>query len=300
MNNIIAKTDSYKLIHWMMYPEKTEYVYSYFESRKGAEFPYTVFFGLQYLIKRYLLGSVVKQSDVEVMAKLAKAHFGTDKYFNRAGWEYIINKHGGKLPIRIKAVPEGMPVPVSNVLMTVENTDPNCAWLTNALESLLTHVWYPSTVATLSRVCKDMFKDYLNKTSDNPNGVQFMLHDFGYRGVSSDESADIGGLAHLINFMGTDTIPAMLAAVEWYNANPSLQGLAYSVPATEHSVMTALGPTGEEKMVGKLLDIFPTGIFSGVGDSYDIYNFVDNIVGRVYKDRILARDGVFVVRPDSV
>ena len=298
MKNILTQTDSYKLNHWNQYPEGTEVVYSYLESRKGAEFEATPFFGLQYILKRYLAGVVVTQGKIEQAAVLCKAHFGNEAYFNRKGWEYILKTHAGKLPLRIKAVPEGTPVTVSNVLMTVENTDTNVPWLTNYVESLLTHVWYPSTVAALSRSTKEMFKRFLDKTSDNPGAINFMLHDFGYRGVSSDESACMGGAGHLLNFLGTDTVPAMEFAIDWYGA--SLDGLAYSVAATEHSIMTARGPQGEDEILDNLLLKYPRGILSVVSDSYDIYNFVENLVCGKFKNRILARDGVFVVRPDSI
>jgi nicotinamide phosphoribosyltransferase len=297
-NNIITKTDSYKLNHWNQYPKGTQIVYSYFESRKGAKFDNTVFFGLQYTLKAYLEGVVVTREKIEEAASLCKAHFGSEKYFNREGWEYILNTHGGKLPVRIKAVPEGTPVSVSNVLMTVENTDEKCFWLTNALESLLTHVWYPSTVATLSRETKKLMHKALSITSDNPDAINFMLHDFGYRGVSSDESAAIGGAAHIINFLGTDTVCAMELARDYYGA--PLDGLAYSVAATEHSIMTSRGKDGESQIVEDLLNEYPEGILSCVADSFDYYHFVTHIVGEQFQQRILNRNGVFVVRPDSV
>jgi nicotinamide phosphoribosyltransferase len=296
-NNIILATDSYKLNHWNQYPKNTEAVYSYFESRHGAQFPYTVFFGLQAILKQYLEGAVVTIGDVQAARELARAHFGNEALFNRDGWVHIVRDHGGKLPLRIKAVPEGTPVPTGNVLMTVENTCPECFWLTNAVESLLTHVWYPSTVATLSRTVKQTIDRYLYRTAESKDGLQFMLHDFGYRGASSHETAAIGGLAHLVNFVGTDTLPAMLLGIEAYGAE--LESLAFSVPATEHSVMTALGQDGEMDVVDQLLDEYPTGILSVVADSYNIYDFVDQ-VGTRFKDRILARDGVFVIRPDSI
>jgi nicotinamide phosphoribosyltransferase len=300
MDNICGKTDSYKLNHWNQYPVGTQTVYSYFESRKGALFPYTVFFGLQYILKKNLVGQVVTRKKIEQAAYLAKCHFGDEKRFNRAGWEYILNKHNGYLPIRIKAVPEGSVIPTNNVLMTVENTDEEgCGWLTNYLESILTHVWYSSTVATLSRTVKEDINAFLTATTDALGGLNFMLHDFGYRGVSSDESAEIGGAGHLVNFLGTDTVPAMFLLAKYYN-NGNLENIAYSVPATEHSIMTALGKEGEAQVVENLLNEYPTNILSVVADSYDIYNFVDNIVGKQFKGRILARDGVFVVRPDSV
>src|SRR5688572_2985682 len=296
LNNLICKTDSYKMTHHKQYPMGTETVYSYFEARKGAAFDKTTFFGLQYLIKKYLEGVVVTMEDIDEAEALAFAHFGTTEHFNRVGWEYIVKEHGGKLPLRIKAVPEGLVVPVNNVMMTVENTDPNCWWLTNYVETLLTHVWYPSTVATLSRVTKEGIAAYLDETGASHDGIGFMLHDFGYRGTSSDESAAIGGAGHLVNFMGTDTVAAMCLAVDYYNA--PLENLAFSVPATEHSVMTSLGKAGEYQLLDQLLKDHPAGILSVVSDSYDIYKMVNEVCKR--KDTIMKREGVFVVRPDSI
>jgi len=296
--NICLTTDSYKLNHWNQYPAGTEKVYSYFECRKGALYAETPFFGLQYIIKNHLEGVVVTREKIENAAKLCKAHFGSEKYFNREGWEHILNSWGGKLPVVIKAVEEGTVVPINNVLMTIENTGgAETAWLTNFLETILSQVWYPITVAALSRNVKTTIKEYLDATSDG-GLLNFGLHDFGFRGASSWETAGIGGAAHLINFLGTDTVVAMEVAMNYYNAN--LENLAFSVAATEHSVMTALGKNGEEQVVENLLNEYPTGILSVVADSYDIYNFVSNIVGTKFKDRILARDGVFVVRPDSI
>jgi nicotinamide phosphoribosyltransferase len=294
--NIILATDSYKLNHWNQYTKDTDGVYSYFESRVGSEYPYGVLFGLQYILKEFLEGVRVTQENIDAAAELSLAHFGSDSYFNKAGWKHILEAHGGKLPVRIKAVPEGMPIPTNNVLMTVENTDPEVPWLTNAIESLLTHVWYSSNVATLSRITKEMISGFLAETADSQDGLMFMLHDFGYRGATSHESAGIGGLGHLLNFLGTDTLPAMLYAMKYYDA--PLEGLAYSVAATEHSIMTSLGPDGEFEIVDQLLEDYPTGILSVVADSYDIYNFVSEIGAR--RDKIVARDGVFVVRPDSI
>jgi len=302
--NIILKTDSYKCIHFLQYPENCKYVYSYFESRNGSKFDNTVFFGLQYILKEHLEGVVVTRKDIEDAANLCKVHFGSEKYFNRKGWEYILNNCGGKLPIRIRAIPEGSVIPTSNVLMTVENTDENCPWLTNHLETVLTHVWYPTTVATLSRETKKIIEKYFDKTStSDKSAIAFMLHDFGFRGTETVESASIGGAAHLINFMGTDTIVGMLLAMDYYRA--PLEGLAYSVPASEHSVMTAFGEDGEEKVLDNLLEKHPTGILSIVSDSYDIKRFVKKYI-KERKDIILNRQlndiGAcrFVVRPDSL
>jgi nicotinamide phosphoribosyltransferase len=293
--NLVLATDSYKLTHWNQYPKGTTGVYSYFESREGATYPYTVFFGLQKILED--LAKPVTRGEVLDAAHLAKIHFGNEDLFNIRGWTYILAHHSGRLPLRIKAVPEGSVIPTGNVLMTVENTDPKCYWLTNFVESLLTHVWYPSTVATLSRTTKEMIARFLDATADNRDGLPFMLHDFGYRGAATHDAAAIGGAAHLVNFMGTDTLPAMQLAMQSYDA--SLEGLAYSVPATEHSVMTSLGREGEYSIVNRLIAEHPTGILSVVADSYNIYEFVKGIGGSLFREKILARDGVFVVRPDS-
>lgn len=294
-NNIITKSDSYKMCHWKMYPDNTEYVYSYFESRNGAKFDKTVFFGLQYYLEQYLKGQVVTREKIEWAAKLSKAHFGNDGYFNRAMWEHILNKHGGRLPLEIRAVPEGTPVPTSNVLMTVVNTDPKCAALTNYVETLLSQIWAPSTVATLSYEVLKMMMQFRNDTGSQ-DFVKFTLHDFGFRGVSSAESAGIEGAGHLLNFLGTDTVQAMETAHDYYDA--LLDGLAYSVAATEHSIMTSMGREGEAKLFGDLLKKYPEGILSVVIDSYDYRNFVNNIALQ-YKDEILNRNGKVVFRPDS-
>lgn len=294
--NIVTMTDSYKLAHWQQYPPGTEVVYSYFEAREGAVFPETVFFGLQYLLKEYLAGEVVTKDRVDQAELLVEQHLGDRMLFNRVMWDHIIKDHGGRLPVEIKAVPEGTVVPINNVMMTVENTCLRCAPLTNHLETLLCHIWHACTVATLSREVKKMIRQYLRRTSDNLAGLDFMLHDFGYRGVSSNEAAAIGGLAHLVNFKGTDTVAALEAAQDYYHHQGAA---AFSVPATEHSVMTAEGPDGECSVIGRLLEAYPKGILSVVADSFDYFGCVENIIGGVYRNDILARDGIFVVRPDS-
>ena len=295
--NIVKNTDSYKYCHFGMYPKGTQTVYSYFESRTGAKYNKTMFFGLQYYLKEYLEGVVVTKEMIDAGEKFALAHFGTLKgTFNRPMWEYILTKYGGKLPIRIKAVPEGTLVDVSNVLMTVENTDPACYQLTNHIETLLSKLWYPCTVGTLSYEIKKMIQFYADTTSSSDGLVPFSLHDFGYRGASSEESAAIGGAAHIINFLGTDTTIGMDMAVDYYGA--SLDGLAYSVPATEHSIMTSLGKDGEILLMDYLFQTYPEGILSIVIDSYDYKNFVE-IAGTIFKERIVNRKGKTVFRPDS-
>lgn len=295
MFNLVTGTDSYKLCHHQQYPADTEFVHSYFESRAGAKFNGTLFFGLQYYLKKYLAGPVVTAEKIAFGKELALAHLGSASHFNEPMWNHILAKHGGRPPVRIRAVPEGLVIPTGNVLMSVQNTDPVCAPLTNHLETILSQVWAASTVATLSYEIYKMLEHYRGLTGDM-NGLRFGLHDFGYRGCSSVEGAGVLGAGHLVTFLGTDTIRAMEVAHEYYDA--PLQGLAYSVPATEHSVMTATGEAGEEALFVRLLKQYPTGVLSVVIDSYNYRRFV-NEYGRKYKDLILARDGKVVFRPDS-
>jgi len=276
-----------------MLPEGTEYVYSYMEARKGATFNNTVFFGLQYLLKEYFTGSVLTAGKIQQAQAVIDTHLGPGA-FNREGWENMLDKHQGMLPVRIKAVPEGTPISIDNIMMSVQNTDTESPWLTGYIETVLTHLWYASTVATLSRECKKMMKNYLNNTSENMERLDFMLHDFGFRGVSSVESAGSGGAGHLVNFQGTDTIQALEFAMEYYNAPVC----AYSVPATEHSIMTALGEAGEMEMMGSLLDKYPEGILSVVIDSYDYIKFIEN-THKAYGNKIMTGKCKVVFRPDS-
>lgn len=233
-NNICLLTDSYKVTHHYFYPKGTEKIYSYLESRLGAEFNKTIFYGLQYIIKKYLEGPVVNPQKIEEASKLISSHIGED-IFNEEGWYYILDKYDGYLPIEIKSVAEGTPVNVGNVLMTVENTDKKSFWLVNYLESLLLQVWYPSTVATLSAEVRKLANFYLDVTGSCKDNMDFMLHDFGYRGSSSTESSMLSGSAHLLSFSGTDTIAALTIPKNYYN-DSNLYG--FSVQATEHSIMT--------------------------------------------------------------
>ncbi len=243
-------------------------------------------------------GQAFTREDVDAAEELMNGVFGRNGVFRRENFDYILERHGGRLPVRIKAVPEGMSVPVRNVLMTIENTDPNCFWLTNFLETLLMQVWYPSTVATISRQIRKIVEQYYNATADAPAhaGIDFVLNDFGFRGVSSVESAGLGGSAHLASFSGSDTVYASQFAKKYYDAQ-RVYGM--SVPATEHSIMTLLGAEGERQVFDHVLNAYPEGILSCVSDSYDIFRAVGDYWGGEFRERILNREGTLVVRPDS-
>ena len=300
-NNICLLTDSYKITHHYFYPKGTKKIYSYLESRVGAEFNKTIFYGLQYIIKKYLKGKVVSQEKIDEADNLMQTHLG-EGIFNREGWQYILDEFDGMLPIEIKAVPEGTPVDVGNVLMTVENTDDKCYWVPNYLESLLLQVWYPSTIATLSAEVRKLANFYLDVTGSDKSNLDFMLHDFGYRGATSTESSMLCGSAHLLSFSGTDTIPALTIPENYYNDS---EVYGFSVQATEHSVMTSLGQDGEIQQTLNVIENAKNGILSMVIDSYDYRNFLRqaSTEGSELNDAILkflSVDGNKVVfRPDS-
>lgn len=301
LDNIIKIADSYLISHPNMQPKGLTYMKAYFEARSphpdmGGE---VVFFGLQYLIKRYLSKPITLADIIEAREFFAK-HFGSRNVFDESRWQYILDKHGGRLPLRINAVPEGTVVPVGNLLFSVENTDPNCAWLVGHVETLLVEIWYPCTVGTLSRKIKSIIHEGLLTSCDDDRiaaALAFRLHDFGYRGTSSCESAALGGAAHLLNFMGTDTLAGIELLEEYYHAENLFPG--YSIPATAHVVGSMLGPDGEAAVFQNVLDAYPDGLLAVVIDSFDMWNFVNNLVCGTFKERILNRNGMLVLRPDS-
>lgn len=295
MRNIILDTDSYKTSHFLQYPPGTEYISSYIESR-GGDYP-VLFFGLQMWLMNL---PFLTQEMIDEAADVLNLH-GVP--FNRTGWERMLEKHKGRLPIRIQALPEGTVTSPGIPLVQITNTDPEFPWLVSYLEtSLLRAVWYPTTVASISRTCKQIILKYLNDTSDDPLAeIPFKLHDFGARGVSSSESAMIGGLAHLVNFQGTDTVEALLAARKYYREPMA----GFSIPASEHSTITTWGgPEKEADAYRNMINQFgkPGKMFACVSDSYDIYRSVDWLWGGLFKDKLqkMGDNGAtLVIRPDS-
>jgi nicotinamide phosphoribosyltransferase len=294
--NPLLFTDSYKTGHFRQYPPGAERVYSYFESR-GSDpkfgFESVVFFGLQYLLER-IAGTFVTPDRIERAERRCRAHFGNDRNFNRAGWEHILRVHDGRLPVRIRAVPEGTVVPTHNCMMTIENIDSACYWLTNWLETMLVQVWYPSTVATQSREMKRLILKYLDETG-TPEQIDFKLHDFGCRGVSSIETAGIGGAAHLVNFKGTDNLPALELLDDAYDEPCG----GFSIPASEHSTITSWGEAHEVDAMRNMLEQYPDGTLACVSDSFDVFRACRDYWGGALRDAVMHRNGTLVVRPDS-
>jgi len=291
--NPILKTDSYKASHFLQYPPDTTNMYSYLESR-GGRYGSTVFFGLQYYLMEHL-SERVTLADVEEARALFAAH---GEPFNHAGWMRVVERHGGKLPVRIKAVPEGTVVPVNNVMLTAESTDPELFWLVSWIETQLVRLWYPITVATQSRYLKRLILDYLEETSDNPRTeLPFKLHDFGGRGVTSSEAAVLGGMAHLVNFRGTDTVEALWAARRYYAEDMA----GFSIPAAEHSTITMWGRERENDAYRNMVQQFakPGAIFACVSDSYDLWRVLEDVWGGELREDIEKSGATLVVRPDS-
>ena len=289
--NIILNTDSYKASHYLQYPPNAKFVSGYVESRGGI-FKDSLFFGLQYVLKKYF-NKPITMEDIEEAESIFVPH---GEPFNKEGWTRIVKEFGGYLPLEIQAIPEGTVMPVKNVMMQVKNTFPGFHWLTTYVEPQLMQLWFPITVATNSMECRKVILKYLEQTGD-PAGIGFKLHDFGLRGVSSMESAMVGGMAHLVNFLGTDTVPALSAARRYYNADMA----GFSIPAAEHSTMTSWGREREVDAYRNMLKQFakPGSLVAVVSDSYDVYNAVESIWGGTLKKEVLESGATLVIRPDS-
>ena len=293
LNNLILNTDSYKTSHWLQYPPGTEATHFYMESRGGLH-ERTVFFGLQAILQT-MLSEPVTEADIEEARSVLSEH---GMPFNEAGWRHIVERHAGRLPLRIRAVPEGAVVPVSNALLTVENTDPAAYWLPSYLETLLLRLWYPVTVATISWHVRCLISRFLERTSDNAAAeLPFKLHDFGARGVSSLETAGLGGAAHLVSFSGTDTLSAVLTARSCYAEEMA----GFSIPAAEHSTITSWGRGREVDAYRNMLKQFarPGAILAVVSDSYDIYRAVEHFWGEELRAEVIDSGATVVIRPDS-
>ncbi|WP_129715466.1 nicotinate phosphoribosyltransferase [Pedobacter sp. SYP-B3415] len=295
--NLILMADAYKYAHHKLYYPGTSNIYSYLESRGGI-FDETVFFGLQYFLKEYLEGQAFTQADLDEADGFLQQVFGRGDVFDRSKFQYILDRYDGRLPVKIRAVAEGTAVPTGNVLMTIENTDPHCYWLTNFLETLLMQVWYPCTVATLSsQIKKAVCRYYVETATDSAEAVvDFVLNDFGFRGVSSMESAGLGGAAHLVNFSGSDNLQGSRMAIKYYHAQ---KVYGSSIPATEHSICTLLGKAGELDVFRHVIRTFPTGTIACVSDSYNIFEACREYWGTELRQEILNREGTLVIRPDS-
>jgi len=289
--SFIWDIDAYKLGHMCQYPQDTEYVYSVLQLRSDKNFKQVPIVGLQYLIKEYLMQPILEE-DVKELIEESKL---MGIYHPETETKLMALVELGYLPIEIKAIPEGSIVEMPNAICTIQNTVKGFHWCVGMVETLLLKWWSALTTSACSFEYRKLVNKYFRETSDNDFLQPFAVHDFGSRGCQAPEDASFTGMAHLLNFDGSDTIVAMPLIRKYYNA----QGMVgCSVPASEHSVMCSFGREDEIKAFEHMMDTYPTGIVSIVSDTYNWYDVMDKMTLDL-KDKIMARDGKVVFRPDS-
>lgn len=299
---MIEFIDGYKIDHRRQYPEGTEYVYSNFTPRSSRVdgVDEVVFFGLQAFLKLILGGPHVKDFFENPSVRIKEYKEMIDGYLgpNNVDMNHLHDlAHLGYIPLEFKALPEGSLVPLGVPMFTVENTHPDFAWLVNYIETILSaEVWMPCTSATTAYYIKKDLLEWAEKTGGSTEFVDFQGHDFSFRGLPGLNAAAASGAGHLLSFRGSDTIPS----IRWIESlYPGENGfIAGSVPATEHSVMCAGGQEDERETYERLLDLYPSGIVSVVSDTWDLWKVLRETLPSL-RDKIMARDGKLVVRPDS-
>lgn len=303
--------DFYKVSHKDLYPKGTEVIYSTFTPRSNKYFPLSdkvVVFGIQGFVKKYLINyfnenffNRPKQDVIDEYIRVIKYTLGVEN----PDATHIGELHDlGHLPIIIRALKEGTLAPMKVPVLTIENTDKRFFWLTNYLETLIsTEIWQPMTSATISYQYRKLLNEFAIKTTGSTDGVEFSGHDFSLRGMSSLESGETSGAGHLLSFVGTDTIPAILYHEKYYNANIEKELVGTSIVATEHSIMSSLTPVSKgrdeyEAYKYLITEACPQGFMSIVSDTYDFWEVIGNVLPKL-KNEIMNREGRVVIRPDS-
>lgn len=291
-------TDSYKASHYVMYPEANKMV-AYGEFRAPfagqTEDERLVFYGIRYIVENYLSRQWTLE-DVEKCDKFYATHNALNSKFPfpKDLFTKFVKENNGYFPVKVEALPEGSVVHIHTPVYQI-SCEKEYSRLCTFFETILTHVWYPSCVATLSRMSKEIIEEYFEKTVDPESFflLSSRLHDFGFRGTTSVEQSVIGGAAHLLNFDGSDTMSACYYVQ--FNLNNG-KPVGSSIPATEHSVMTAW-PTEKDALTHTIQN-FGHGIFATVMDSYDYHNALNKIVPSVAEQK-KSKGGFWVLRPDS-
>lgn len=316
--NPLFQTDSYKLSHRGFMVPGTEHIYSNGTPRNFHYLPVNkedfdnkvIFFGLQRVLKKLdkqfhkKFFKLKKDKAIGQLRRLFDAYLGQ----NAVPMEHFEELHDlGYLPIRVKALPEGVRVGPKVPVFTIVNTDPRFAWLTNYLETVIScELWKPMTVATIIAEYRKLVNDFARKTTGSIAGTEFQIHDFSYRGMSNTEDAATSGSAFLLSSCGTDNIPALHAVEKYYNGDVTKEFIGTSVPASEHSLASAgIAVDGELETIRRwITQDYPTGIVSVISDTTDFFRVVteyakalhDNIVNRKPNELGLAK---VVFRPDS-
>lgn len=295
----LIKTDSYKAGHFRMY-QPHRYMTAYMEARKG--YPgmndnRIVHAGIQYSIDNFLT-TPITMNDIQEAEEFYNTHgvMRSPYPWPRDLLVDAVKENGGYIPIKVRALKEGTVILARTPQVVFEAEGKYSRLVTFYETAMMEHVWYMSTVATLSRHCKEMIRRAFDKTVDPENfwKLQYRLHDFGYRGTTCGEQAMIGGFAHLYNFDGTDTMPAA-----WYSRQLLSKGVPNfdcSIPATEHSVMCSW-PT-ELEAVQNMIENFGDGTFATVADTYNYDHYLATVLP-VAAPVVKAMGGYMVVRPDS-
>lgn len=309
--NVLTAIDFYKAGHRLQYPVGTTEVYSNFTPRsvkhlnveKDLYDGKVVFFGLQAFIKSFLIdafGDSFFKQPLDKVLKTYKRRMDTSLVtdFDVSHIEALHKL--GYLPIRIKALPEGVKVKPGVPVFTIVNTVPEFFWLTNYLETVISaEIWKKMVNATIASHYRGIFAKYARDTASPMDFVGWQGHDFSFRGLSGWADGYNNGQAHLTSFFGTDTVAAIDAVERFYGANADTELVGGSVPATEHSVMCMGGMDDERETFKRLVsEIYPNGIVSIVSDTWDFWNVL-NVTAPSLKKEILARDGKVVFRPDS-
>lgn len=301
-NNPLLMTDGYKTSHHQMYPKGTTLVYSNFTPRSvkymDSRAKDIVVFGSQYVMK-----FIHELYHDDFFNKSKKEVIGEAKIFlsSYLGCEYDVTHFEklhdlGYLPIKVKSLEEGTISHEKIPILTIYNTHPDFYWLPNFLETLISSLlWKPLHSASISYGMKKILVKYAKDTDvNNLEFTDFQGHDFSFRGMQHPESAISSGLGFLVNFCGTDTVPSLKAAKHYYGVD----NVAFSVPASEHAVMTAYGKENEIEAFRRIMKQYPTGIVSLVSDSFDLWKVCTEYITEL-KEEILSRDGKLVIRPDS-
>ena len=308
----IFLVDSYKIPHRDMYPDGMELLWSTWTPRSDKIAiqaqrqlplapPEIIFFGLSMAIQKLTreYGAWFRRDTDEVIEE----YINFVKLFLKVDTDgaHIRELHEhGEMPLRIFALPEGTVTKTGVCQLVIFNTGgPQFAWFTNYVESVLsTLMWKPATSANIARnyrTLSNRFADLTCEDNGHPH-IQWQQHDFSFRGLSGVEDSESSAIGHLLFFNGTDTVPSLFAANAMYHDfNIGDYG---SVPATEHSVMCAWGKDDELETFSRLLDKYPEGILSVVSDTWDFWHVLTNILPAL-KDKIMARNGKLVIRPDS-
>lgn len=297
---ISVLTDSYKATHYLQYP-KAQKMVCYGEFRAGYNKDKVdtriVSYGLRYFIEQYVSKrwtlEDVERADVFYRTHMAPTYSAFP--FPKALFEKFVRENDGYFPVKVEGILEGSVIH-SRVPVYQITAEDDYAPMCTFLETLLTMLWYPTTVATLSRRARDIVEATFARSSDQGKAsplVSSRLQDFGFRGCTSVEQSILGGTAHLLSFTGSDTMSAAYYAQFMLNNG---RPVAQSIPATEHSVMTAW--ESEQAAIENMIDKFGTGLFACVMDSYDYAQALSKVLPAIASKKV-GKGGYLVLRPDS-